>query len=118
MSTQAVAKKFYELAQEGQWDKIQNELFSKDARSVEPEGAEGMINADGLEAIREKGIQWQNMVEEFHSGYCNEPQVAGNYFTCIMGMDVTMKGQSRMQMDEVALYEVKDGKIVKEQFFY
>jgi len=35
-----------------------------------------------------------------------------------MGMDITMKGQSRMQMDEVAVYEVKDGKIVTEQFFF
>jgi hypothetical protein len=31
---------------------------------------------------------------------------------------VTMKGSGRMKMDEIALYEVKDGKIVKEQFFY
>jgi limonene-1,2-epoxide hydrolase len=35
-----------------------------------------------------------------------------------MGMDVTMKGPGRVQMDEIAVYEVKDGKIVKEQFFY
>ena len=35
-----------------------------------------------------------------------------------MGMDVTMKGAGRVKMDEIALYEVKDGKIVKEQFFY
>jgi hypothetical protein len=35
-----------------------------------------------------------------------------------MGMDVTMKGQGRSKMDEIAVYEVKDGKIVKEQFFY
>jgi hypothetical protein len=35
-----------------------------------------------------------------------------------MGMDVTMKGMGRMKMDEVAVYEVKNGKIVKEQFFF
>jgi ketosteroid isomerase-like protein len=33
-------------------------------------------------------------------------------------MDVTMKGQGRMKMDEIAVYGVKDGKIVSEQFFY
>ena len=47
-----------------------------------------------------------------------KPQVAGNFFVCIMGMDVTIKGQPRMKMDEVAVYEVKDGKIVLEQFFF
>jgi hypothetical protein len=35
-----------------------------------------------------------------------------------MGVEATMKGQGRVKMDEVAVYEVKDGKIVKEQFFY
>jgi hypothetical protein len=35
-----------------------------------------------------------------------------------MGLDATMKGVGRTKMDEIALYEVKDGKIVKEQFFY
>jgi limonene-1,2-epoxide hydrolase len=32
-------------------------------------------------------------------------------------MDLTMKGQGRMQMSEVCVYEVKDDKIVSEQFF-
>jgi hypothetical protein len=35
-----------------------------------------------------------------------------------MGMDVTLKGAGRVNMDEIAVYEVKDGKITKEQFFY
>jgi ketosteroid isomerase-like protein len=35
-----------------------------------------------------------------------------------MGMDVTMKGFGRMNMDEVCVFEVKDGKIVSEQFFF
>ncbi len=51
-------------------------------------------------------------------GYCSEPVVGGNHFSVAMGMDVTMKGGERMQMDEIAVYEVKDGKIVKEQFFF
>ena len=31
---------------------------------------------------------------------------------------VTIKGAGRTKMDEIAVYEVKDGKIVKEQFFF
>ncbi len=58
------------------------------------------------------------MVEEMHSGYSTPPIVAGNFFTCTMGMDITLKGQPRMKMDEVAVYEVKEGKIVLEQFFF
>jgi hypothetical protein len=118
MSTQQVANRFYELAQQGNWDQIQDELFSKEAKSIEPQQAQGLSTVQGIDKIKQKAKEWNTMVEETHGGYCKEPQVAGRYFVCAMGADVTMKGQGRVNMDEVALYEVKDGKIVSEQFFY
>jgi ketosteroid isomerase-like protein len=118
MTTQDVANRFNELAQTGQWHQILDELFSEHAISIEPSHSPGLKTVEGLEAIKEKGKQFGEMVEEMHGGYSNPPQVAGNYFSVVMGMDVTMKGQGRMKMDEVCVYEVKDGKIVKEQFFY
>jgi ketosteroid isomerase-like protein len=118
MTTRDVANRFNELAQTGQWQQIQDELFSDDAESIEPEHSPGMKSVKGIEAIREKGKQFGEMVEEMHGGYSSEPQVAGNHFSVASGMDCTMKGQPRMKMDEIAVYEVKDGKIVKEQFFY
>lgn len=118
MTTQQIADRFDELAQTGQWDKIQEELFSNDASSIEPENSPGLKTVKGIEGIREKGKQFGEMVEEMHGGYSHPPQVAGNFFAVAMGMDCTMKGQQRMKMDEIAVYEVKDGKIVKEQFFY
>ncbi|MFZ6012774.1 MAG: SnoaL-like domain-containing protein [Bacteroidota bacterium] len=117
LTTQAVADRFYELAQQGNYDQIQTELYAKDARSIEPPNA-AWQSVEGLDKIVEKGKQWQNMIQEMHGGYCLKPQVASNYFTCVMGMDVTIKGQGRIKMDEVAVYEVKDGKITKEQFFF
>jgi ketosteroid isomerase-like protein len=118
MTTKDVANRFNELAQTGQWQQIQDELFADNAVSIEPEHSQGMRSAQGREAISNKGKQFGEMVEEMHGGFSNEPQVAGNHFAVAMGMDVTMKGQGRMKMDEIAVYEVKDGKIVKEQFFY
>ena len=53
-----------------------------------------------------------------HGGYTGKPEVAGNFFCLTMGMDVTIKGQPRMKMDEVCVYEARDGKIVLEQFFF
>jgi ketosteroid isomerase-like protein len=118
MKTQEIAKRFYELAKDGKWEQIQDELFSKDTRSIEPPQSQGMQSVTGIDQIREKAKQWGDMIEETHGGYCTEPMVAGNFFTCTMGADVTMKGKGRMKMDEVAVYEVKDGKIVTEQFFF
>lgn len=117
MNTQEVANRFYELSKEGNWAAIQDELYCDDCVSIEPEHAP-VPRVEGLEAIKAKGKQWQEMTEEVHGGYCNEPIVAGNHFSCTMGMDITMKGAGRQKMDEVAVYEVKGGKIVKEQFFY
>jgi hypothetical protein len=118
MTTQEVANRFHQLAQTGQWQQIQDELFAENAVSIEPEHSAGLQTVQGIDAIRRKGQQFGEMVEEVHGGFSNEPQVAGNHFAVAMGMDVTMKGQGRMKMDEICVYEVKHGKIVKEQFFY
>ena len=117
MTTQEVADRFFELAQQGNFDQIQEELYDENVRSIEPSHSNWQ-NIQGFDKLREKAKQWQDMTEEMHGGYTNKPQVAGNFFVCIMGMDVTMKGQPRMKMDEVAVYEVKDGKIVLEHFFF
>ncbi|MEO7922892.1 MAG: nuclear transport factor 2 family protein [Chitinophagaceae bacterium] len=120
MTTQDVANRFNELAQIGKWEQIQSELYADNAVSIEPAhaAAMGLGNAEGMEAIRKKGEAFNQMVEEMHGGYSTPPVIGGNHFSVGMGMEVTMKGMGRSKMDEIAVYEVKDGKIVKEQFFF
>jgi ketosteroid isomerase-like protein len=121
MTTQEIADKFDQLANSNQWDKIQGELFADDAESIEPEKVElqgGLKYAKGKDALKKKSEDFNNMIEEMHGGYCSKPVVGGNFFSVAMGMDATYKGMGRMKMDEICVYEVKDGKIVKEQFFY
>ena len=118
MTTQEVANRFNELAQTGQWEQIHSELFADNALSIEPPASQGMQSVEGLPAIKEKGKRFSEMVEEMHGGYSTPPVVGGRFFSVAMGMDCTMKGMGRQKMDEIALYEVKDGKIVREQFFY
>jgi hypothetical protein len=121
MTTKDVANRFSELAKQNDWEKIQNELFSRDAESIEPpQVAEqgGLQSVKGLDAIKKKGENFQNSVEQMYGGYTGEPIIAGNFFAVAMGMDCKMKGMDRMKMDEIAVYEVKNGKIVKEQFFF
>ena len=117
-TTQDVANRLHELFKENKWMEAQQELFSEDAESIEPAHSPGLQSAKGKDAIRKKGEEFNNMVEEMHGGYVSEPIVAGNYIAVAMGIDATYKGMGRQKMDEIALYEVKDGKVVKEQFFY
>ena len=109
-----------ELSKEGKFDAIQDELYSSDCESIEPQSAvgAGLTQAKGMEAIKAKGKKFNESVEEMHGGYTGEPIVAGNHFSVAMGMDATMKGMGRIKRDEICVYEVKDGKIVKEQFFF
>lgn len=121
LTTQEVANRFSELAKENRWDLILDELYSNDAVSIEPAHAaasSGLPNAEGMPAIRKKGEDFNALIEEMHGGWCSEAVVGGNHFSVGMGMDVTMKGAGRMKMDEICVYEVQNGKIVKEQFFY
>jgi hypothetical protein len=117
MTTQEVADRFNALAQVGQYDTIVAELYADDIMSIEPAGSNWQT-VQGLDKVLEKGEAWHGMIEEMHGGYCSTPIVAGNHFSCTMGMDVTLKGQGRMKMDEVCVYQVKDGKITLEQFFF
>jgi len=118
MTTQEVADRMYELLKESKWEQVQQELFSDDAESIEPAGSPGLQTVKGKDAIKKKGQDFSNMIEEVHGGYTGQPIVAGNHIAVAMGFDATMKGMGRQKMDEIAVYEVRDGKIVKEQFFY
>lgn len=117
LTTEAVAKRFYELAGSGRFDVIQSELFDDNAVSIEPEDS-SFRSVEGIDSIKTKAKVWQEKTVELHDSYCSEPLITDNYFACNMGMDVTLRDEGRMKLDEIAVYKVEDGKIVSEQFFY
>ena len=118
MTTQQVADRMNILFKENKWNIIQDELYAENCKSIEPEKSVGLKTVQGMAAIKEKGKQFNEMVEVMHGGFVSDLVVGGNFISCAMGMDVTMKGMGRMQMNEIAVYEVKDGKIISEQFFF
>jgi ketosteroid isomerase-like protein len=113
-----VAARFNELAQQERWFEIQDELFSDDVKSVEPAGAKFLQNAEGKAAVRKKGEDFVKQVEALHSAYTSEPVIGSSHFAVGRQADITVQGVGRIQTNEVMLYEVKDGRIVSEQFFY
>ena len=115
-TTQQVANRLVELCRKGQILETQEELFADDVVSTEPSGNNPVVK--GKTAIIEKGKQFASMFEAVHSSEITEPIVVGNWFTIGWLFDVTLKGQGRQKMEEICLYEVKDGKIVSEQFFF
>ena len=117
-TTQEIADRLVQLCREGKYEEVQNELFSDDAESIEPPGAPGLQSVKGIDQIKKKGEDFNNMVEEIHSGSVSEPVVAGRFISLAMLLDATFKGMGRQKIEEICVYETKDGKIVKEQFFF
>ena len=118
MTTQEVAIRFNELAQEEKWFEIQDELFADNARSVEPVNSIYFPNAEGKTLVRKKGEDFVNRIEAAHRLYTGEPTVCGNHFAVARETDLTVQGHGRIQINQIMLYEVEGGQIVLEQFFY
>ena len=118
MNTQEIANKLVEHCRKGDFEKAQSELFSDDAVSIEPYATPAFEKeTKGIAAIQEKAKKWNSMVEEMKELTVSDPLVANNSFACTMSMNVVIKEQGQMDMTELCVYDVKDGKIVSEQFF-
>jgi len=118
MTTKEIAEKLVAHCRKAAWGAAQHELYARDAASIEPyETPHFAKETKGLDAILEKGKKFDSLVETMHALTVSDPLVANGSFACTMSMDVTMRGAGRMQMTELCVYEVKDGKIVSERFF-
>jgi hypothetical protein len=118
MTTQEVATRFNELAQQEKWFDIQDEFFADNVRSVDPPNSPYFGYAEGKSAVRKKGEEFVKRIEAVHSLFTSDPLVSGNHFAVGRQIDITVQGLGRIQINQIMLYEVKDGQIVLEQFFY
>ena len=117
MTTEEVAKKVVELVRKQAWYEALDTIYDKDIVSVEASGMGGdSPEKRGIDAVRGKADWWiENM--QVHSFKVSGPFVAHDRFVVQYDVDVTDKNsKKRMQMSEVGVYTVKDGKIVREEF--
>ena len=118
MNTQEVANKWAQMCREGKNMACIEELYGENVTSKEMPGVPYGEVVTGKQNVWNKSKQWLDNVVEFHDGDISEPLVADKHFTAKMSFDVTFKDRGRQQMEEVCVFEVNDGKIVNEQFFY
>lgn len=118
MTTQEVAERFNELAQQEKWFEIQDELFADNVKSIDPPSSPYFGYAEGKAAVRKKGENFVTRIIALHAASTTEPVIAGNHFAVGREVDITHEAHGRIQINEIMLYEVKEGKIVFEQFFY
>jgi ketosteroid isomerase-like protein len=118
-SAATVGQELVELCRAGRNGDAIERFYSKDIVSVEPSGTPEMpAETRGIDAVHTKHKWWTDNME-VHSADVRGPYVAGDEFAVYYDYDTTFKpaGQ-RSTMREMALYSVKDGQIVREEFFY
>jgi hypothetical protein len=117
MNTEEVANRLVELCRKGEWMKAVDDLYAKDIVSVEPRAMENMpAEMRGLDQVRVKTEWWEKNFE-VHSSKIGGPFVVRDKFVVQFDVDVTEKAsKKRVQMSEVGIYTVKDGKVAREEF--
>ena len=117
MDTAKIASRLVELCRRGDYEAAQTELFADDAVSIEPDSTPE-TTVRGRAGLAEKSKMFAETFE-VHGGVVSDPVVGGAFFSCAMTADVTeKKSGARMKLEEICVYEVRGGKIVREQFFY
>ena len=117
MNTEEVATKLVEYCRKGEWMKAVDDLYAKGIVSVEAHTMENMpAEMRGIDQVRGKTEWWEKNME-VHSGKVTGPFVARDTFVVEFDVDVTDKASNkRMQMSEVGIYSVKDGRVAREEF--
>lgn len=115
MNTTELAQSFTELCRAGKFGEAGQRHWSESIVSIEPMTGE-MARLQGRKAVEGKGKSWGEN-NQVHSAKVEGPFVNGDEFVLRFEFEVTPKGKSRTTMREIALYKVKDGKVVEERFY-
>ena len=106
----------YQMIGQGQSKEALEKFYAEDCVVIE---ANGEVR-EGKEAQRKAVQQWAENMEEFHGNGVSS--ITANEETGITAVeswfDVKLKGAPRMKMEEVGVQTWKDGKIIKERFYY
>jgi hypothetical protein len=91
------------------WDKY----WSPDFVSIEGMGMQWA----GRKDVQAKNDEWMSK-HVIHGGSAEGPYVGATGFSIKYKMDVESKEQGRILMEEVGVYTVQNGKVVREEFMY
>jgi len=117
-TTADVAADFTALWLAGEYRAAGEMYWADDVVSMEPRALPDGTDADcrGIEAVRKKNLRWCSThgIEDLS---IDGPFVTGDHFALFADMLIAHAGQ-RTPHSEIAVFVVRDGRIVEERFFY
>ncbi len=122
LDAKAVGTELVSMYREGKTHiEVVQKLFSNNVVSVEAiQGSGPAREISGMDAVIDKAKWWANN-NVVHSAEYKGPYPHGdNKFALFFNLDLTNKqmNNTRLQLEEVAVYEVSEGKVVHEEYFY
>lgn len=111
-----VANRLVELMRAGKAGDAERDLLAADIESVEGLGVSQAWK--GRKAVLEKYRSWE-ADHDIHEMNVEGPWVGATGFAVKYRIDVTQKSTGqRQQMEEIAVYTLRDGKITREEFHF
>ena len=110
-----IANRFTELVGEKKFIEAYEQLYAPDAEIIDPQNREQSA-VKGLNNLLERAknlLSWADI----HEINISEPVVEGDSFTVARSMNYTLMGQCHTEVKQRCVYQVKDGKIVSQQYF-
>ena len=120
-SAMEIGVKLVELSNAGKGLEAVDTLYDEKIVSIEGQGTDEMpARMEGIEAIRGKNRWWYDN-HDVHSSKAVGPFCGhrDDQFAVLFELDATLKSSGeRSQMTEVALYTIRGGKVIQEEFLY
>ena len=117
MKIDDVARNFVQWRNDNDAMRLRMELYSPDIESTEEGNMTEIGRVKGMEGLKKKG-QGLSQYFEVHDIKASAPVVADNWFSVKFEIDTTDKiSGKRSTLSEIGVYNVQDGKIVKEHYF-
>jgi hypothetical protein len=110
-----IANGLKEMLSEQKFVQAYQLLYSDDAESIDPLNTSGQP-LKGLTTLleREKDFLSRATIKKIS---LSDPIIAGSYFTMSLQMSFDVQEQDHMEVNELCVYKVKNGKIISQQFF-
>lgn len=117
MTNQEVAIRLIGLLREGKFFDVYDELFHEDAHHIESQ-SEHFSDVKGVAAIKAKDTVMSEHIAGIESMEVGDAIVASKHIAIPYKLSASLKDGNAIQLDEIIVYEVNNGKIVSEQLFY
>jgi hypothetical protein len=110
---EAVARKIVQAAANPSKFKLED-LYTEASTSVEPGGGAAV---KGLAGLRQKNATWEQM-QVGTTWRAKNVLTKGNTVIIEWDADVTLRGGRKINLQEIAVHEIKGGKIAAERYYY